>query len=438
MKHSFRRLPIYLFLLTALSAAAPGGCGPGGGGPGTVCSGTDATATQTCSFDRMPLYSQTNPNLAYVNRPDWLYELQPTQNPPDPDPYARSYLPLGPIPGDPGSLGYWLTAMCGPTSGTMVLMAQLNGRSDDVLVKGWTADAFVDGAAPADQPGAMPNPLIEDNHYSPALSTGAPLMSSTDVQRVINYTYMQKGWGGGGSMVDQTPKDFVHASSGLLAFFPDHAMTTRALSAISKDPEKLQALSKTLGVDTSRSALQQLVDIQSAASNLPGAADGGHGTTISRADLASKVSSGYGLVLAVNDYVAHVTKDSSGNSSVTLTGGGNYGHILALHSFTRDASGATQVEIFDPVYATRESYELRELDDGSDTRSGSTRKLTLPGGWSSVVTYFAAGKVVGRFPSDQGDPTQTFSANTSVNSAWDLVDGQVIYVIDNYDYYRVD
>ena len=54
------------------------------------------------------------------------------------------------------------------------------------------------------------------------------------------------------------------------------------------------------------------------------------------------------------------------------------------------------------------------------------------------MTYFAAGQTVGKFPSDEGDPSQTFAPNTAVNTGWDLQDGQTVYVIDNFDYFRVD
>ena len=350
----------------------------GSGGPGTLCTGSASTPTESCTFEQMPIYSQTNPNLAYVNRPAWLYNLQPTSNPPQGDIYSQSYLPLGPIPGDPGSIGYWLTALCGPTSGSMVLMAQLNGRSDDVLVKGWTADAFIDGVPPADQPNAMPSPLVQDNHYSPAITNGSPLMSGADIQRIINYTYMQKGWGGGGSMVENVPQDVVHAPASVLSFFPDHSMSTQALHAISQNPARLQALAQAVGADPSKPSPQLLADIQSKVAAMPTAADGGHGNTISRAQLASYVRSGYGLVLAVNDWIAHVSTDSSGNRTVSFTGGGQYGHILALHSFRA------------PLTAARSSR--------SSTRCTPRAKATRCASWTRARPARAASSCSSRSP----------------------------------------
>ncbi|HEY8041100.1 MAG TPA: hypothetical protein VIF15_14940, partial [Polyangiaceae bacterium] len=108
-----------------------------------------ACDVQGCEFTRMPLYNQTNPNLAFVDVPASVYAAEARkvtgQLVPDPaarhdaivvstpgvanatelDPYYESWLPLGSMVGDQGSLGYWLSATCGPTAESMALMAAM-------------------------------------------------------------------------------------------------------------------------------------------------------------------------------------------------------------------------------------------------------------------------------------------------------------------------
>lgn len=124
-----------------------------------------------CYFTGMPLYNQINPNLAYVDIPLPMFnaEKKPASGAVQwdkeahhwavvltsgvkkvLDPFYASLLPYGPAAGDAGSIDHWFTALCGPTAGSMVIMAAIEAKGPNVKVKAgsWTEASFLDARKP--------------------------------------------------------------------------------------------------------------------------------------------------------------------------------------------------------------------------------------------------------------------------------------------------
>lgn len=192
-----------------------------------------------CYDAKMSLYDQTNPNFALVTVPSSIFRAETQVNPaPTPsvypvgstlgcgsatfvNPYYTSWLPLGPMSmgatQDPGAVGlgtgcgWWLTAICGPTSESMALMAAIRQKSPSTTVgaSSWTRK-FSNGVAPPDQVGISPNPMVVT---SPSRSN----MTPQDVQRVINMAVLQGTNPDSGGNMDaylQTATDFSpHAAT---------------------------------------------------------------------------------------------------------------------------------------------------------------------------------------------------------------------------------
>jgi hypothetical protein len=170
---------------------------------------------EACGFgNTMPLYDQSHPNFADLEVPCATFsaESHPIYNfPADagapwtsaPNPYAHTFLPLGP-PAVWAQSGYELTALCGPTSASMLLMAELRNMSptNAVLPGSWLQHHFQTPDSPS---------LVRPPQADP----GAPSMSTADVQRVANMAAVQgtdpTAGGGGGAFADMADQ-FVSAA----------------------------------------------------------------------------------------------------------------------------------------------------------------------------------------------------------------------------------
>src|SRR4030095_8327763 len=114
---------------------------------------------QQCYFDDMPIYDQTNPNFAYVSVPDSTYCAEknpilqnyfgdqgicdngvprvPTSPVPPSKSFYKTWLPWGPLAGDPDSPGNAGSATCAANSGAMVMHALVNNKdASTTLVQG--------------------------------------------------------------------------------------------------------------------------------------------------------------------------------------------------------------------------------------------------------------------------------------------------------------
>src|SRR5262249_7582610 len=143
---------------------------------------------QQCYFHDMPIYDQTNPNYAYVSVPDSTYCAEkypvlasdfddgkvcsrgiprnPTRGATD-NTFYKTWLPWGPVIGDPGSVGSAGSATCAANSIAMIMHSAVNNKSSTTtLVSGtgdiqsWVQDVFLSAVRPPDQE-EWPNPLID-------------------------------------------------------------------------------------------------------------------------------------------------------------------------------------------------------------------------------------------------------------------------------------
>jgi hypothetical protein len=306
-------------------------------------------ATDSCSFSDMPLYDQTNPNFAFVPVP---YSTWQTESPPTsstvapgtgcaiPNPYYTSWLPLGPIAGDPGALGppgcsWWYTALCGPTAESMALVAAAGYKGAETTVSGWTQD-FLTARAPQNQVGSIPNPF-----FIPAAATGTltgipnrSVMNGADVQRVISMAIAQgtsPAGGGGMSQILSTANDFSPSASG----------------------------------------------------------SSGNASDISNATFTRVLQSGFVIVFCIHDYTAHLsTVGSKTTVNFTFNGGG---HILAVNG---EQSGT--LVIYDPVYAQEEMLNMASIAAGTFTQTingvTKTRIIQAPeSGLNTVAVWPESG-----------------------------------------------
>jgi hypothetical protein len=143
-----------------------------------------ANSSYTCGFAQMPIYNQLDPNLAYVNVPDYVYTAEVNDGiavSSTGNPYYKSWEPLGPAVGDPGSIGYTFSNTCGAVANAMAYEAALLYRSPStkVVSGSWTDVDFVQAQKPAGQE-AFPNPLYQTNH------AGSMQMTLTGLQRLVN------------------------------------------------------------------------------------------------------------------------------------------------------------------------------------------------------------------------------------------------------------
>jgi hypothetical protein len=178
-----------------------------GDGKAFECLGHDE-----CYFPRMPFYNQANPNFAHVRLPKDLYDADKKKltGPVQWDdksqrwalvmhkkdgtevlnPYYNTWLPMGPLsPQDDGYIGYWHTALCGPTAESMALMAAIAAKGSAKIKRGsWLHNAFIEAKRP-DAQDALPNPLLKDHT---TLAPGAREMTAEEIQRVINLAVRQR------------------------------------------------------------------------------------------------------------------------------------------------------------------------------------------------------------------------------------------------------
>jgi len=349
------------------------------------------TATDSCAFSDMPLYDQTNPNFAFVTVPAsiWQQESQPNASPPlSPvsnslqagtacavlNPYYTSWLPLGPMSGDPGALapgdgcyGWSFTDLCGPSAESMALVAAAGYKGVKTTVSGWTQN-FLSAIAPSGQVGFIPNPSILPVLPAPTVPssfavTGTPnraVMNGADVQRVINMAVAQGTLPNSGGQMDQilsTANDFSPSATG----------------------------------------------------------SSGNASAISNATFTSALESGFVIVFCIHDYTAHLTT-SGLTTTVSFTSNGG-GHILAVNG---EQSGT--LVVYDPVYAQEEMLNMSSISAGTFTqvlgRIRDTRIIQAPESGLNTVAVWP----------ESGVSTAPF----------DLVDGQVITFIDGYLQYKVN
>src|SRR5262245_53403962 len=177
---------------------------------------------QQCYFDDMPIYDQTNPNYAYVSVPDSTYCAEkypvhasdfadgkvcsrgiPRTLPRGvTDDFYKSWLPWGPLIGDPGSVGSAGSATCAANSDAMIMHSAVNNKSSTTtLVSGtgdiqsWVQDVFLSATRPSEQE-EWPNPLINylsnNSKFTNVIGdTNAEhrdpyRMTANDLQQVVN------------------------------------------------------------------------------------------------------------------------------------------------------------------------------------------------------------------------------------------------------------
>jgi hypothetical protein len=279
------------------------------------------------------------------------------------NPFDSSWLPAGPLPGDPYSFNtWWWSATCCPTAESMAVMAAIGAKSASTSFGGWTA-GFYAGQAPT-PPSGLTNQTGPIFPFVPNTRTN---MQVGDIQRVIVMALAQGTNPSAGGGVD-----YITTPGFQSTFTP--------------------------------------------------VATGGFGATndISNATFISDIRAGNVIVIAVHYYQAHITSTGSGTSTMTFTSQPG-GHCLAVPGFVsatfRNPLGAVtttqSIEVLNPEYGAEQWIDIFNLTNGTFTQNGQSLTVTLPWGWTSV----------GVWP-DQQTP--------SVNSVWDITDGESVTFIDTY------
>lgn len=336
------RLATALVIASLLAAAAPALAGVG-----PTCNG-DA-AWETCSYP-MPWYDQTNPNFAAYVTPQVfaqesvtaethvtcvkpMHENGPIVRTEHTNPYVMSWLPYGPIPGDPNGISpdcsNWFTAICCPTAEAMALMAAINTRTPGTTYNPWIT-AFYRGEPPSAGLGLTQ----QLTSVFPWVSGRRTNMQPVDVQRVVDMALAQGTSPRQGGDVDTL--------YGLGSFFTGK-----------NGP----------GTGTF--------------TNVPNGITG--------QKLESDMLNGAVGAIAIHDYVASL---ANGQLSFTELKGG---HCLALGGF---ASGSLigpdpspLIQVINPVYGVQEWFQLATITSGTQTNGGQTLTVMLPDGWTSVPLY---------------------------------------------------
>jgi hypothetical protein len=324
----------------------------------------------SCWF-QMPSYDQTNPNFAayltpstFVNETNNGNTLVPNAFSGAagncPNPFDMSWLPYGPIPGDPYAVSGsgWFTAICCPTAESMALMGAIASKSTTTKINAgsWTA-RFKAAHAPA-APVGLAN---QSGPIFPFVPDPRQHMHVADIQRVIDMALVQGTMPNAGGA-----EDYI----------------------------------TTIGGDFTP----------------PGTGSNGLTDNISNATFIAEIKAGTVVVIAIHYYTAHVT--GSGPYNITFSSDPG-GHCLAVEGFSSiRVLGpprnfvSVALNIIDPVYGVTDRIDIVNLANGTYTRAGASRTLTLPNGWTSV----------GVWP-DSANP---------VNSVWDIADQEQITFIDEY------
>jgi hypothetical protein len=310
-----------------------------------------ACNASACDFPEMPRYNQANPNFAFVDVPLSIYsaeqykvtgklvwdkefkhyavELKNGKL----DPFYASWLPYGPLTGDDHSLNSQATAICGPTSTSMVLMAQLAAKSATTQVKpgSWTEVSFLQAKKPADQD-PIPTPLQHDHNTL----NGSQQMTAAEIQRVVNVADLDK-------------TDPTHGTYGGL------------MNAFNQVREDLRY---------SGGGAHEVVKID----------DGTQPVTIGF--LTGLVKQRWSAVVGGAPYIAHVKQAGFAGEVVEFEQNG--GHYLALNGFEGSASDPTFL-IYDPVHANVLHVKLREIASTGKNKKGDAVSAKLPNNRKSIL-----------------------------------------------------
>jgi hypothetical protein len=287
-----------------------------------------------CSYTRMPAYDQTNPNFAaYLSPLRFDAETNPVSNVLGTcnNPYDASWLPYGPINGDPDVTcpGWWYTAICCPTAEAMALTAAIESRSPSTRFSGWTSTFFQGEplAIPASGLTNQTGPIFPFATVPPR-----PHMRLPDLQRVMDVALPQGTMPNGGG-----PENYISSAAVTGDFTP------------------------------------------------PGVGFDGGANTVSNTTFSNDIKAGEVVVIARHPYTAHVTS-SGGVTSITFTFNGG-GHCLAVKGYNTSSSGTISLQIIDPVGGVKEWISIINLTTGTFTVGGQTINVTLPNGWSSVGVW---------------------------------------------------
>jgi hypothetical protein len=412
-----------------------------------------------CAFSAMPLFDQTNPNLAFINVPEAsvgqtvnptdsvctvsynhyhseypatypTYNCEKSPAPdhymenhqPQPNPYIKSWLPWGPFPGDSGSLPWkrknmYGSATCGPTSETMALTAAIayKDSSTQIVPNSWTDLNFSQAQKPAFQ-NDWPSPLVGASPSSdPNNGTSARSgyqMSQQELQRLVNLALLQEtdpSYGGDCDAIESLTNDFTSPN------------------------------------DSSK--VYEMYD----------AIDQGKSVNINNAHVVKLIKDGFVTLIAIHYYTVHIENvgGSPLHQQITLASQPG-GHILAVEGYSQ-LNGQSFLIIHDPFYGIRRIESLPELNAGTvigtlpspstsqakveaisnvsppspsdTTQAPPNRTLYLPPGLSSVMVvpweppYWdpASFPAPSSLPSDPPPP---------VNDIWGLQDKEIITVVD--------
>jgi hypothetical protein len=357
-----------LFTSEAMADIPP--CTP----PASVAPGTSFT----CGYPSMPLYSQIDPNLAYIQVPSDTLALEAadsTELTPADTPFYDTWLPWGPQKGDPGSIGKNYSITCGQTAMAMAYQTALHHRSVSEIVPGSWTDVHFEGAQPPAAQAPIATPLVKTNY------PGAVQMDVTGLQRLVN-------------MYHKTNTDPLQGVS-------QHFLTFDWLVDDLSPP----ALSRVWSAD-------------------PGMPGSTASTSIWNALMQSVLNNGWTAIFHRAYMTVHVTPTDIGDS-VTFTKG-TESHYLALDAYTisSDASGnVTQTITYNnPEEGIQDTYAFVDIFAGAYSRTVGSGPLAI-----SVMRTI-------ELPDKDGAlmawPDPVSSGYPTLTSVWDLYDGEKIAMVN--------
>jgi len=396
---------------------------------------------QQCYFDDMPIYDQTNPNYAYVSVPDSTYCAEknpvlesyfgdqgicdngvprvPTSLGPKKE-FYKTWLPHGPVTGDPGSVGNSGSSTCAANSDAMVMHAVVdNMDSSTTLVQGtgdiksWVHDVFLAATKPAEQE-EWPSPLV--TYSSDNTTYGSTFgdqnaerrdpyrMTATDLQQVVNI----------GSYMGTDPTYMTERFWGWFDFYDNFL------------PNAQTFYTNQTSIDTFRTHLSQgyvgIIGIGPVTVHIPYSRGGTENVTL-------EPQSG-GHIMAVQGFssIADYTATSCNYNPVTGKTHCNYSMVPGTESFN--------LSINDPWFANRRMVPITTLKSGTNQRTfsdGSTQTRIVDFGLNddgkpnyADDSHVTAATEVALWPFDATN-------NSTPLDVWSLTDGQTIYLIDVTD-----